>query len=144
MAAESIKHDGVVTRVEDTYIIVCIENQSACSACHAKGACGLSEVVQKEITTERPAFPVAVGDSVCVMATMQHSLLSVLFAYIFPSILIIGLLATLIGTGINEISSALISLLIIAVYFFALYLLRGKFAQKIKFHVNVGRSQKTS
>jgi len=144
MAAESIKHDGVVTRVEDTYIIVRIENQSACSACHAKGACGLSEVVQKEITAERPAFPVTVGDSVCVMATMQHALLSVLFAYILPSILIIGLLATLIGTGINEISSAFISLIIIALYFFALYLLRSKFAKKIKFHVNVGRSQKTS
>ena len=38
MAKNTIEHDGIVTQVADTFIIVTIQNQTACAGCHAKGA----------------------------------------------------------------------------------------------------------
>ncbi len=58
MAKNTIEHDGIVIKVADTYIIVAIQNQSACAACHSKGACGLSEVTQKKLATSLSSAPV--------------------------------------------------------------------------------------
>ena len=137
MAKDTIEHDGIVIKVEATSIIVAIQNQSACASCHSKGACGLSEVVQKNITAERPNVPVAVGDKVIVTASTRNATLSVVFAYILPSVLIIVLLALLTLSGTSEIVAASLVLLSVAVYFVILYFCRNSFARKIKFKVKI-------
>lgn len=137
MAKNTIEHDGIVIKVADTYIIVAIQNQSACAACHSKGACGLSEVMQKNITAEKPNTNVKVGDKVIVSASTGNAMLSVLLAYIIPSALIIVILTLLVLAGFSEVMAATLSLLTIAIYFITLYLLRDKFAQKIKFKVKI-------
>ena len=137
MAKDTIEHDGIVIKVEESSIIVAIQNQSACASCHSKGACGLSEVVQKNITAERPNVPVAVGDKVIVTASTRNATLSVIFAYIIPSILIIVLLALLTLSGTSEIVAASLVLLAVAIYFTMLYFCRNSFARKIKFKVKI-------
>lgn len=137
MAKNTIEHDGIVIKVADTYIIVAIQNQSACAACHSKGACGLSKVTQKNITAEKPNTNVKVGDKVIVSASTGNAMLSVLLAYIVPSALIIVILTLLVLAGFSEVMAATLSLLTIAIYFITLYLLRDKFAQKIKFKVKI-------
>lgn len=137
MAKNTIEHDGIVIKVADTYIIVAIQNQSACAACLSKGACGLSEVTQKNITAEKPNTNVKVGDKVIVSASTGNAMLSVLLAYIVPSALIIVILTLLVLAGFSEVMAATLSLLTIAIYFITLYLLRDKFAQKIKFKVKI-------
>lgn len=137
MAKNTIEHDGIVIKVADTFIIVAIQNQSACAACHSKGACGLSEVTQKNITAEKPNENVKIGDRVIVSASTGNAMLSVLLAYIVPSALIIATLMLLVVAGFSEITAATLSLLTIAVYFIFLYLLRDKFAQKIKFKIKI-------
>ncbi len=136
-AKDTIEHDGIVIKVEDNAIIVQIQNQSACASCHSKGACGLSEVAQKNITAEKPNVPVAVGDKVIVTASTRNAMLSVAFAYIIPSAFIIVLLALLITAGTSEVIAAAIVLLAVAVYFVILYLCRNSFTRKIKFKVKI-------
>ena len=117
MAKNTIEHDGIVTQVADTFIIVTIQNQTACAGCHAKGACGMSEMALKSITAEKPNEEIKIGDKVIVSASTQNAMLSVLLAYIVPSVLII--------------------VIAISAYFICLYLLRNKFAKKIKFKVKI-------
>ena len=136
-AKDTIEHDGIVIKVEDNAIIVQIQNQSACASCHSKGACGLSEVAQKNITAEKPNVPVAVGDKVIVTASTRNAMLSVAFAYIIPSALIIVLLALLITAETSEVIADAIVLLAVAVYFVILYLCRNSFTRKIKFKVKI-------
>lgn len=64
-------------------------------------------------------------------------MLSVLLAYIVPSVLIIVILTLLILAGVSEVMAATLSLIAISAYFICLYLLRNKFAQKIKFKVKI-------
>jgi len=137
MAKNTIEHDGIVIKVADRFIIVAIQNQSACATCHSKGACGLSEVTQKNITAEKPDTEVKIGDRVIVSASTGNAMLSVLLAYVVPSALILATLTLLVVTGFGEIAAAALSLLTIAAYFIILYLFRDKFAQKIKFKVKI-------
>ena len=137
MAKNTIEHDGIVTQVAETFIIVTIQNQTACAGCHAKGACGMSEMALKSITAEKPNEDVKIGDKVIVSASTQNAMLSVLLAYIVPSILIIAVLALLILAGTSEVLAATLSLTTTTVYFIVLYLLRNKFAKKIKFKVKI-------
>ena len=137
MAKNTIEHDGIVTQVADTFIIVTIQNQTACAGCHAKGACGMSEMALKSITAEKPNEEIKIGDKVIVSASTQNAMLSVLLAYIVPSILIIAVLALLILAGTSEVLAATLSLTTTTVYFIVLYLLRNKFAKKIKFKVKI-------
>ena len=132
MAKNTIEHDGIVTQVAETFIIVTIQSQTACAGCHAKGACGMSEMALKSITAEKPNEDVKIGDKVIVSASTQNAMLSVLLAYI-----IIAVLALLILAGTSEVLAATLSLTTTTVYFIVLYLLRNKFAQKIKFKVKI-------
>ena len=137
MAKNTIEHDGIVTQVAETFIIVTIQSQTACAGCPAKGACGKSEMALKSITAEKPNEDVKIGDKVIVSASTQNAMLSVLLAYIVPSILIIAVLALLILAGTSEVLAATLSLTTTTVYFIVLYLLRNKFAKKIKFKVKI-------
>lgn len=137
MAKNTIEHDGIVTQVAETFIIVTIQSQTACAGCHSKGACGMSEMALKSITAEKPNEDVKIGDKVIVSASIQNAMLSVLLAYIVPSILIIAVLALLILAGTSEVLAATLSLTTTTVYFIVLYLLRNKFAKKIKFKVKI-------
>lgn len=89
MAKNTIEHDGIVTQVAETFIIVTIQSQTACAGCHAKGACGMSEMALKSITAEKPNEDVKIGDKVIVSASTQNAMLSVLLAYIVPSTLMV-------------------------------------------------------
>ena len=97
----------------------------------------MSEMALKSITAEKPNEDVKIGDKVIVSASTQNAMLSVLLAYIVPSILIIAVLALLILAGTSEVLAATLSLTTTTVYFIVLYLLRNKFAKKIKFKVKI-------
>ena len=87
MESKTIEHEGVVTRVEGDEVSVMIVSRSACSACHAKGTCGISEMKNKEIRTAVPDFPVKTGDRVRVVAGMRNAMLSVMMAYVISGLM---------------------------------------------------------
>lgn len=130
-----IWHEGIVKQVAAQTIEVVINNHSACSGCHAKGACGMSDVKQKVITAARPSFDVVAGDKVIVYAAMGNAVYSVLLAYIIPSVVIVAGLFLLLTAGLSEIIAAISSLALITAYFFILYLCRNRVGKKIRFTV---------
>lgn len=135
-ANNSIWHEGIVRDVKAQTIEVVIHSHSACSGCHAKGACGMSDVKQKVIIAKRPAFEIKAGDRVVVYAALGNAVYSVILAYVIPSVLIILAIFLLVRTGIGELAAAVTSLVLLAGYFWTLYLFRNKIGKKIKFTVS--------
>lgn len=135
-ANNSIWHEGIVRDVKAQTIEVVIHSHSACSGCHAKGACGMSDVKQKVIIAECPAFEIKAGDRVVVYAALGNAVYSVILAYVIPSVLIILAIFLLVRTGIGELAAAVTSLVLLAGYFWTLYLFRNKIGKKIKFTVS--------
>lgn len=132
---EEIEHEGIVKSVSAQTLEIVIQSHSACAGCHAKGACGMSEMKQKLITVQRPEGAFKAGDKVMVYASLNNAFYSVLLAYILPSVLIIAAIFVIEKSGCSELTAAISSLSLLAVYFFMLYLCRGKINKKIKFSV---------
>jgi len=51
MASGTIIHPGIIERISGEKVFVRILSQSACSACHAKGACSVADAEEKIIET---------------------------------------------------------------------------------------------
>lgn len=132
---ERIGHEGIIKDIGKKTIDILLVSRSACAACHAKGMCGMADMAVKTITAQRPDFPVKRSQKVMVYARMEDALFSVLVAYVFPAILIIGLIAWLTLTGQDELLAALVALGSVVCYYVILYLFRKKIGKKIKFTV---------
>lgn len=135
-----IGHGGVVKQVSEQTIEIVITNHSACSGCHAKGACGMADLKQKIITTGKPDFEVVPGDKVMVYASTGNAVFSVIMAYVLPTVIIIGTIFILTALGQSEIIAATISLLVTAIYFVILYFNRKYIGKKIMFTVGKNRN----
>lgn len=132
---DRISHEGVVQNIGIQTIEVVITSQSACSGCHAKGMCGMSEAKEKVVTAQRPDFDVKPGDKVLVVGTTGNALFSVVIVYVLPSVLILGSIFLLEKIENSELTAAIGSLLLLVLYFFILYLFRNRISKKIKFTV---------
>ena len=91
-----IVHSGKILEVTPDFTTVQILVSSACSACHAKGLCGMSEEEEKVIMV--PTDPLAehkVGDEVKVMTKMTMGLKAVWISYVVPLAVLMILILSL-------------------------------------------------
>lgn len=133
--SETIHHIGIVARISQEAVFVCITQRSACSGCHAKSMCSASE--QKEQIIEIPDHTgqYAVGEEVEVCGQTNLGMEAVVLAFVIPLILVVAGVAGGIYLGCDESVSGLISLLILVPYYGALYLFRDRLKKRFVFTV---------
>lgn len=134
MSQELISHKGYVVAIEPDKILVSIVSESACSACHAKGFCSAADAKEKIIETpNRHPNKYSIGDQVEVTLRKSHGLKAVLFGYFLPFVLLIATLLTIYETTGKQGLAGLFSLIILAPYYFVLYLFRNKLKSAFEF-----------
>ncbi|HCY01448.1 MAG TPA: Fis family transcriptional regulator, partial [Bacteroidales bacterium] len=116
-------------------VTVCIISQSACSACHAKGACGLSDSTEKMITVLKPNHNLKVGESVRVIIKQSMGFKALFVGYILPFIAVLTVLITLTLFNVSEGKAGLASIAILAPYYFALYLFKDRISNHFIFEL---------
>lgn len=132
----SIEHRGVVDRIEGDTIMVKVEKQTACAGCHAKGLCGEKgeERIIEAKTTNAHNFEL--GERVIVaLERRSMGVMSVVWAYLFPLIVLLAVLFTAEALGFSEGAAAIASLIATATYYVVLYALRRHIDRKIKFTI---------
>jgi sigma-E factor negative regulatory protein RseC len=130
-----LRHTGIVKEVTSTSLIVSIVNQSACSTCHAKGACSVSDIQEKEIEVTNWKRTYQPGAMVTVLFRESSGMRALLLGYMLPFVLLIlTLVITVTVTG-NEILSGLLALLVLVPYYLTLYLLKDKIKQSFTFEL---------
>ena len=130
-----VKHLGEVIRIEGDVVAVRMRVNSACSACHAKGVCGVSEQTDKIVEVETAdASMYKVGDSVEV-ALLQRDMgsKSVILAYVVPFFVLTLALVGALLLGASEGVAVLSALVGVALWYGVLYLMRDKVKNRIKF-----------
>ena len=136
MSKNEISHIGRVKEMTPESTVVEIISSSACSACHAKGLCGVSEEKVKDI--EAPTDPYAtwnVGDEVRVMLRQTMGLKAVWISYVVPLLILMILILTLSAVNVKEIYAGLVSIAAVAVYYLVIYLLRNRLAKDFVFYL---------
>ena len=88
-----ITHRGKIIEITPDFTTVQIIVSSACSACHAKGLCGMSEDEEKVIMVPTDPYTVyQVGDEVQVMTKMIMGLKAVWISYVIPLLILMILI----------------------------------------------------
>ena len=131
-----ISHRGRVLSVTPEVTTVEIVSESACSACHAKGFCSLGESKVKRIEVPTSGWSdFRPGDEVEVVlkATMGHK--AVLLAYTLPLVILVAVLLAALSAGAGELQAGLAGLAAVAVYYFCLWLLRGRLRNEYIFNI---------
>lgn len=131
-----LQHKGVVESISGDVVIVSVVPESACAGCHAKGICG-ERGGKREIVVRTPyAAEYRPGERVVV--ALEHNrmgLMSVVWSYVLPLIVLLGVLFGVKAFGIDDGIAAISAMGAMSLYFVALYVMRRMFDRKIKFTI---------
>lgn len=135
MSKGIISHKGFIESVSKDIVTINITSVSACSSCHAKGACNASDMQAKIIEAVPGDKQLKVGDLVTVLAKESMGFKALFLGYVLPFLLV--LLVLIIGTTISlkESTAGLLSLSILIPYYTALYLTKDKIKKSFIFEI---------
>ena len=131
-----IAHTGKVIEVGPEFTTVEIVASSACSSCHAKGLCGMSEEQEKLIMVPTDGFAdIKEGDEVKVLTKMTMGLKAVWISYVIPLAILMILILSLSAVFENEFLCGLAAVAGVAVYYFGIWLLRDRLSNEFVFYI---------
>lgn len=131
-----IIHDGKIIEITPDFTSVEILSSSACSSCHAKGLCGMSEEQEKVIMVPTdPYSEYAVGDDVKVATKMTMGLKAVWISYVIPLAILMILILSLSSVIGNELLLGLVSIAGVAVYYLGIWFFRDRLSNEIVFYI---------
>ena len=135
MTGTIIKHKGFVKRVTDNSLIVSIVNQSACSTCHANGACSVADFQEKEIEIPYLNPKYQPGKEVTILFRESAGFTALFYGYILPFIIVMFTLILIFSTTNNEALAGLSALGILVPYYITLYFFRDYLKKVFKFEL---------
>lgn len=132
-----IAHTGKVLEITPDFTTVQIIVSSACSACHAKGLCGMSEDEEKVIMVPTdPYSDLKEGDEVQVKTKMTMGLKAVWISYVIPLAVLMILILSLSSVIGNEFLLGGVAIAGVAVYYFFIWLFRDKLSNEFVFYID--------
>lgn len=123
MREDCVEQKGIVIKKQEDKLVVKIEQKSTCSSCHARGACTSLDKKDKEIEIKsKDAANYNIGDEVIITISTKLGMKAVFIAFVLPLILlVIALFLSIKIFSLSQSLSALISLVVLAAYYFLLY-----------------------
>ncbi len=133
---DEIAHDGKIVEITPEFTSVEIIASSACSSCHAKGMCGVSEEERKVIML--PTDPYASweeGDNVRVFMKKSMGLKAVWISYVIPLAVLMILILSLSPVIGNEPLRGLAAIAGVAGYYLFVWIFRDRLADEFVFYI---------
>ena len=132
-----ITHTGKILEINPDFTTVQIVVSSACSECHAKGLCGMSEDQDKIIMVPTDPYTVrSVGDEVMVRTKMTMGLKAVWISYVIPLIILMILILSLSTVMDNEFLRGGTAVAGVGIYYFIIWLFKDKLSDQFEFYIN--------
>lgn len=133
--SEKIEHQGVITSIDGQNIQVQIVSESACSACHAKGACTAADTAEKYVNVYQDVSGVKVGDVVVISGEKRSGNLAVILGYVIPLILVVVVLMTVFNVTGNELKAGMWGLFSLIPYYAVLSMFNKKLKNRFSFQI---------
>ena len=133
---EIVSHKGKVISSDKGIVRVEIISESACSACHAAGLCGLAESKKKIVDVPSiPGTSYEPGREVEVCLARKTGLKAVLLSYAIPAMILLILILSLSLIGLGELAVGVITIAGVALYYLILYFCKGRLAEGWDFYI---------
>ena len=133
--ADTIRHQGIVENINGTHLQVRIVQTSACASCSIKGHCSSADTKEKLIDVIDESSSYQPGDRVWVTGELSMGVMAVLFAFIFPFLILIISLFVFMSIWNDELRSALCSLALLIPYYYILWLNKSRLGKKFSFSI---------
>ena len=133
--ADTIRHQGIVENINGTHLQVRIVQTSACASCSIKGHCSSADTKEKLIDVIDESSSYQPGDRVWVTGELSMGVMAVLFAFIFPFLILIISLFVFMAIWNDELRSALCSLALLVPYYYILWLNKSRLGKKFSFSI---------
>lgn len=121
--------------VRGSSLVVNIVNQSACSSCHAQGACTVADFQEKEIEIHNFKNSYSPGESVTVIFRETQGFTALFFGYILPFVLVLVTLIVALEIFNNELTGGITALAILIPYYIVLWFFRHSLKKVFNFEV---------
>lgn len=133
MKRPDIEHEGIVTGITSSHILVRILQQSACAGCHAASLCATAEQKEKIIEVKNDGSPVRIGDKVVVTLAAKSGYKALWLTAVLPLLLIVLSLVVTSWADASELVMGLCALLVPVVYYILLYFYRDRLKKQFTF-----------
>ncbi len=138
---EKVLHAGIIQEVTANKLTVVIVNASACSSCHAQGACLASDMKEKEIEIYRFSGEYYPGQQVNIVGHAAQGYKAAFYGYVLPFILVFVTLLVAVSITHSEGFAGIASLAILIPYYTALYFFRNKIKHSFEFEISANHNQ---
>lgn len=130
-----IEHAGVVSKIDGHRITVSILAQSACAACGAKNLCNIAEQKEKKVEINDDSETYRIGENVSIFMKQSSGLRAIWYGYFIPFLFMLAGLISGNFLFAKEWQIGLFALGITILYYFFLYFLRKRLAEKFTFYI---------
>ncbi len=130
-----IEHEGIIDHIDGDVAHVKIDNVSACMSCHAKGACSAADQEEKLLDVPLHGATYRQGDPVNVQIAQHMGFKAVALGYVYPFLLLMAVLISLLAAGAAELRAGGIALLSMVPYYLVLYLFRNRLSKSFTFSI---------
>ena len=131
-----IYHSGIVKSINGNKIEVSIIAKSACSSCHSKSMCSMSEMEEKIIEIYNfKENKYNLGDNVEVVMNLSMGNKAIFLGYGIPFVLLLSSLIITYNITNSEAISGIVVILSLGIYYFLLSLFRKKLQNTFSFRI---------
>jgi sigma-E factor negative regulatory protein RseC len=133
---DSIKHSGIIKKIDEGIIYVSIVAQSSCNACHAKGVCHVSEMQEEIVEIPRVGkMDRKVGDRVDVVMKKSLGTRAVMLGYFVPFLLVLFTLVVSLSVMENQGVAGLLAIGVLLPYYLFLYASKDRLRRTFTFSI---------
>lgn len=131
-----IEHEGTIDNISGNQYTIRITQSTACSECHAKGACMAADTKEKMVDVLDTSGQFKLNERVLLSGKTSIGYKAVLWAFVLPLILMICVVFGSISIWhVGELQAAFMSLLALVPYYVILYMVRRKMGEKLAFSI---------
>lgn len=131
-----ITHEGIIEKISHNRVTVRILQESACSACHAKGVCMAADSREKLVEIVDFSGRFHENERVTIEGKESIGYKAVFWAFVLPlMILITTLVLTLTLWNFSETEAAISAIVALVPYYLVLYFRRNKMSNSFQFQI---------
>ncbi|HUX54776.1 MAG TPA: SoxR reducing system RseC family protein [Williamwhitmania sp.] len=134
-SGKTFEHLGRVVEVTHNSVRIAIDGVAGCGSCQAKSVCAMGDAVEKDLVVENKDLALNLNDQVRVILKQSQGMRAVTLGYVFPLIILLGVLISTVQVLGNEVEAGLFSVGAVGIYYLILRLFRKKLEEKFVFIV---------
>ena len=141
---EYIEHEAIVKKIDsgNHLITVRIDDIDECGDCPASNLCGTKGETSNLVTiSDKEAAKYKVGDIITIRGTEKMHHKAILYATVFPCIILVAGMVGIYLLTFNQLAAALSGIGLMIAFYFVLWLCRNKIAHEFTFSI-VGKIER--